>query len=70
MRRISGAARAGSEGGVAALKTPQQVEPYELYGKTITSVDCREKRPSRQAAARMSYYAEAFPSFVPDPARS
>ena len=41
-------------------KTPQPVGAYGLYGKTIANLDCREKRPPRQAAARLDQYAEVF----------
>ena len=43
-----------------ALKTSQPIAAYGLYGKTIANLEFRKKRPPRQAAARLSYYAEVF----------
>ncbi len=41
-------------------KTPQPVGAYGLYSKTIANTDRREKRPPRQAAARLDQYAEVL----------
>jgi len=43
-----------------ALWTPQPAGVYGLYGKTIANLDRHEKRPPRQAAARLGHYAEVF----------
>ncbi len=43
-----------------ALETHQLVAAYGLYGKTIANTDRHEKRPPRQAAARLGQYAAVF----------